>query len=73
MRFLRIIGIGVAIGLMVRWAIKAGSVPPEEERHLLFGVDEDGTPIYEDEDCDIDKTIGLWKEMHVRAGNPLPY
>ena len=73
MRFLRIIGVGLALGLVVRWAIKYGSVQPEEERHLLFGVDEDGDPIYEDDDCDIDRTLGLWKELHVSAGNPLPY
>lgn len=73
MRFLRLIGMGLALGLVVRWAIKSGSTPPDEERHLLFGVDEDGNPVYEADDCDIDKTMALWKELHVRAGDPLPY
>ena len=73
MRFLRIIGFGLVLGLVARWAIKSGSTPPDEERHLLFGVDEDGEPIYEDDDCDIDKTVALWKELHVRASDPLPY
>ena len=37
--------------------------PPEEEaRKLVIAYDDDGNPIY-DEDCDIDRTLDLWKEQ----------
>ena len=40
----------------------ACSEPPEEERKLILGYMEDGSPIF-DEDCDVDKTIELWREQ----------
>jgi hypothetical protein len=40
----------------------ACSEPPEEERKLILGYMEDGSPIF-DESCDVDKTIELWKEQ----------
>lgn len=40
----------------------ACSEPPEEERKLILGYMEDGRPIF-DEDCDVDKTLELWREQ----------
>ncbi len=36
--------------------------PPEEGRNLIIGYDDDGSPIV-DPDCDIDRTLDLWKEQ----------
>lgn len=58
----------LAVG--VRWAIREGSKPPEDEnRQLILGYDENGYPIMSDEDCDVDKTIELWHDMNRRARN----
>lgn len=45
MRFLRIIGVGLALGLVARWAIKSGSVPPEEERLMVCYDPDTGVPV----------------------------
>ena len=52
----------------VRWAIREGSRPPEDvDRQLILGYTEDGSPILSDDDCDIDKTMELWQDLHRRA------
>lgn len=41
--------------------------PPEDEnRKLILGYYEDGTPIIDD-DCDVDKTLEMWKDMSRRG------
>ena len=43
--------------------IKSGLHPPPlESRDLVVGYEDDGTPII-DSDCDIDRTLDLWKEQ----------
>ena len=37
--------------------------PPVESRDLVVGYEEDGSPIT-DPDCDIEKTLELWKEQN---------
>lgn len=46
--------------LLLRDAVKE---PPEEERKLILGYMEDGSPILSDDDCDVDKTMELWREQ----------
>ena len=58
----------LAVG--VRWAIREGSRPPEtEDRQLILGYTEDGEPILSDDDCDVDKTMALWQDLHRKARN----
>lgn len=45
MRFLRIVGVGLVLGLVARWAIKSGSVPPEEERLMVCYDPDTGMPV----------------------------
>lgn len=41
--------------------------PPEDEnRKLILGYYEDGSPIFDD-DCDVDKTLEMWKDMSRRG------
>ena len=41
--------------------------PPEDEnRKLILGYYEDGSPIFED-DCDVDKTLEMWNDMRKRG------
>ena len=54
----------VAVG--IRWAIREGSKPPEEERQLILGYDEDGVPII-DLECDVEGTLEMWHDMYRRA------
>jgi hypothetical protein len=54
----------------VRWAIREGSKPPEDEsRQLILGYTEDGEPILSDDDCDVDKTMELWRDLNRKARN----
>jgi len=60
MRFLQLVAMGIIAAVGIRWAIREGSKPPEEEdRQLILGYMEDGSPILSDDDCDIDKTMEL--------------
>jgi hypothetical protein len=67
MRILQLIGVAVIIGLGLRWAWKEGSRPPEEEKKLVLGYYDDGEPIISGDDCDVEKTLGLWRDLHRRA------
>ena len=61
---------GIIATVGVRWAIREGSKPPpDEDRQLILGYFEDGTPIMSDDDCDIDKTMEMWRDLHRRARN----
>lgn len=51
--------------LGVRWAIRNGLQEPPEERNLILGYDEDGHAIVDD-DCDIEATLKMWREMHTQ-------
>lgn len=54
----------------IRWAIREGSKPPpDEERQLILGYYDDGTPIMSEDDCDIDKTMELWRDLHRKVRN----
>lgn len=67
MRILQLIGMVAIVAVGIRWAIREGSKPPpEEERQLIIGYDEDGLPIY-DPECDVDSTLEMWHEMARRA------
>ena len=67
MRFLQLVAMGVIAAIGIRWAIREGSKPPpEEERQLIIGYDEDGRPVY-DPECDVDSTLEMWHEMARRA------
>ena len=70
MRILQLIAMAAICAVGVRWAIREGSRPPEDEdRQLILGYMEDGTPILSDDDCDVDKTMALWQDLHRRARN----
>ena len=70
MRILQLIAMAAVLAVGVRWAIREGSKPPEEEnRQLILGYDENGFPIMSDEDCDVDRTLEMWHDMHRRARN----
>lgn len=70
MRILQLMVMGIIAAVGVRWAIREGSKPPEEEdRQLILGYDDDGAPILSDDDCDVDKTMELWRDLHRRARN----
>ena len=60
---------GTAVVLGVRWAYREGCKPPEEHRQLVRGYDEEGNPIVEDEDDDVDieKTLALNKQLAARS------
>lgn len=40
--------------------------PEDEDRKLILGYYEDGTPII-DSECDVDKTLEMWKDMSRRG------
>lgn len=40
--------------------------PEDEDRKLILGYYEDGSPIFGD-DCDVDKTLEMWKDMSRRG------
>ena len=40
--------------------------PEDEDRKLILGYYEDGSPIF-GEDCDVDKTLEMWKDMSRRG------
>lgn len=68
MRILQLMVMGLVMAVGIRWAIREGSKPPEaEDRQLILGYDDDGEPILSDDDCDIDKTMELWQDLHRRA------
>jgi hypothetical protein len=67
MRILQLIGVAVIIGLGLRWAWKEGSKQPEEEKKLVLGYYDDGEPIISGDDCDVEKTLDLWRDLHRRA------
>lgn len=68
MRFLQLVAMGIIAAVGIRWAIKEGSKPPEnEDRQLILGYYDDGSPIMSDEDCDVDQTLNLWRDLHRRA------
>lgn len=70
MRILQLMVMGFIMTVGIRWAIREGSKPPEEEgRQLILGYDDDGSPILSDDDCDIDKTMELWRDLHRKARN----
>ena len=70
MRILQLIGMAAIVAVGVRWAIREGSKPPEDkDRQLILGYYDDGTPIMSDDDCDVDKTMDLWRDLHRRARN----
>ena len=69
MRILQLMAMAAIIAVGIKWAIREGSKPPqEEERQLIIGYDEDGVPIY-DPECDVDKTLEMWHEMSKRTRN----
>lgn len=68
MRILQLMAMATILAVGVRWAIREGSRPPEDEdRQLILGYMEDGSPIMSDDDCDVDKTLDLWRDLHRRA------
>ena len=70
MRILQLITMATILAVGIRWAIKEGARPPEEEdRQLILGYDEYGEPILSDDDCDVEKTMELWRDLHRRAKN----
>ena len=70
MRILQLVAMGVIAVIGLRWAIREGNRPPEDEdRQLILGYDEEGLPILSGDDCDVDKTMELWKDLHRKARN----
>ena len=70
MRILQLITMGIIAVVGIRWAIREGNRPPEDvDRQLILGYMEDGSPILSDDDCDVDKTMALWQDLHRRARN----
>ena len=70
MRILQLMVMGIIAAVGIRWAIREGSRPPDEEdRQLILGYMEDGSPILSDDDCDVDKTMELWRDSHRKARN----
>lgn len=68
MRFLQLMAMAAILTVGVRWAIREGSRPPEDEdRQLILGYYDDGSPIMSDDDCDVDQTLSLWRDLHRRA------
>lgn len=55
----------------IKWAVREGSRAPDEvARRWFWGYDENGNPVYEDEDdIDVEKTVELSRELHSRARN----
>lgn len=70
MRILQLIVMGVIAAVGIRWAIREGSKPPEDvDRQLVIGYTEEGEPVLSDDDCDVDKTMELWRDLHRKARN----
>lgn len=70
MRILQLIAMGAIFAVGIRWAIREGSRPPEDEdRQLILGYTEDGEPIMSGDDCDVDKTMALWRDLNRKARN----
>lgn len=68
MRILQLMAMGFIMVVGIRWAIREGSKPPEDEdRQLILGYTEDGEPIMSGDDCDVDKTMALWRDLHQKA------
>lgn len=68
MRYLQWLVFGAFAVLGLRWAYREGSKPPNEHRQWIWGYDEEGNPIVEDEDeIDIEKTLALNKELAARS------
>lgn len=68
MRILQLIGMAAIVAVGIRWAIREGSKPQDEHRQWIWGYDEEGNPIVEDEDeIDIEKTLSLNKELAARS------
>ena len=68
MRYLQWIIFGAIAVLGVKWAYKEGSKPPDEHRRWVWGYDEEGQPIYDDEEeLDVEKTLALNKELAARS------
>lgn len=68
MRYLQWLVFGAFAVLGLRWAYREGSKPPDEHRQWIWGYDEEGRPIVEDEDeIDIEKTLALNKELTARS------
>lgn len=68
MRYLQWLIFGAVAILGFRWAYREGSKPPDEHRQWIWGYDEFGDPIVEDEDeIDVDKTLALNKELAARS------
>lgn len=52
----------------IRWAIREGSKPPDEHRRWVWGYDDDGNPIYDDEEeLDVEQTLAINKELSARS------
>ena len=70
MRILQLMAMGFLMAVGIRWAIREGHRPPEDEdRQLILGYMEDGSPILSDDECDVYKTMELWRDLHRKARN----
>ena len=70
MRILQLVAMAAIFAVVVRWAIREGSKPPEDEdRQLVIGYDDDGAPILAGDDCDVDKTMALWRDLNRKGRN----
>lgn len=68
MRILQLVLMSIIAAVGIRWAIREGSKPLEDEdRQLILGYDDEGYPIMSDDDCDVDKTLDLWRDLHRKA------
>lgn len=48
--------------IYIRHCLRTADRPPEEERSLVIGHLDDGEAIVcDDPDCDIDKTLEMWR------------
>lgn len=67
MRILQLMAMVTIFAVGIRWAIREGSKPPEEHRRWVWGYDDDGNPIYdEEEEIDVEQTLAINKELSAR-------
>lgn len=68
MRILQLMVMAAIFAVGIKWAIREGSKPPDEHRQWIWGYDEFGNPIVEDEEeLDVEKTLALNKEISARS------
>lgn len=68
MRYLQWLILGAVAILGFRWAYKEGCKPPDEHRQWIWGYDDEGNPIVDDEDdIDVEKTLALNRELAARS------